>query len=298
MWFRGLPACHAYPQPPTQTGPAQFFYFLEFLGHDGYSVLPQLVPPLRDVHSHGYQRSALLYDTDTLSQSEEGSLDHDNQLRIHLDWDEDIDPPLKGAVSEDIASFLKETVKKSSTNTWRKQWVEKCSLPKVQEVIHPKMDMPMRLLVSKEICPHDQWLKKLQTTAYETAGPLIHLLSCLEGEEEIDTDGVKDTLKLSLSLVGNTFAHFSQERRRKILVGINSQLGHMADEAFDSSDILFGEGAVDRIKKSDEAIKTLQKANQPFRRGGAQGRGQPVHRQKQGHSRHSVSKHHVLPYPN
>ena len=57
----------------------------------------------------------------------------------------------------------------------------------------------------------------------------------------------------------------------------------MADEDFHSSDVLFGEGAVDRIRKRAEAIKTLQKVKQPFRPGGPQGRGQPVHRGKQGH---------------
>ena len=294
----GFPACRAYPQPPTQAGPAQFFPHPGFSQYDGYSAYPQFIPPMRNTHSHDYRRSALLSDSDTLSQSEEGSLDPDDQLRVHPDWDEDIDLPLRGTVSEDIASFLKETVSKPATNAQRKEWIEKHSLPKVPELAPPKMDMTMRLLVSKDISSHDQWLKKMQTTTYEAAGPLIHLLSSLEGEEEMDTDRVKEALKLSLSLMGNAFARFSQERRRKILVGINSQLGHMADEDFDSSDVLFGEGAVDRIKKRTEAIKTLQRVKQPFRQGGAQGRGQPVHRGKQGHFRHSVSKGRVLPYPN
>ena len=60
------------------------------------------------------------------------------------------------------------------------------------------MDMPMRLLVSKEISSHDLWLKKKLSMAYEVAGPLIHLLTYLEEEEEIDA--VKDTLRLSFSL--------------------------------------------------------------------------------------------------
>jgi hypothetical protein len=102
--------------------------------------------------------------------------------------------------------------------------------------------LPMRLLVLRKIPSHDQCLKKMQTTAYEAAGPLIHLLICLEKEEEIDTDRVKEALKLSLSLLGNSFAWFSQERR-KILVGINSQLGHMVDEDYESSNVLLGEGA-------------------------------------------------------
>ena len=109
----------------------------------------------------------------------------------------------------------------------------------------------------------------------------------------MDTDRVKEALTLSLSLMGNTFACFFQERR-KMVVGINSQLGHMANEDFDSSDIIFGEGTVDCIKKRVKAIKTLQKVKQPFRQGSAQERGQPVHRGKQGHFQHSVSKNWVL----
>ena len=133
--------------------------------------------------------------------------------------------------------------------------------------------------------------------AYEAVGPLIHLLTYLEEEEEIDAVKVKDTLRLSLSLLGNSFARLSQESRRKVLTGINSQLGHMAEEVFEpSGDVLFGDGAVDRIQKRTEAIKTLQKAKQPFRQGGVQGKGLPVHRGKQGQFR--SGRNHVFPYPN
>ena len=156
----------------------------------------------------------------------------------------------------------------------------------------------MRLLVSIETSSHDQWLKKMQATAYDAAGPLIHLLSYFKEEEELDVVRVKEAVKLSLSLLGNSFACFSQERRRKILVGINSQLEHMAEEEFEPSDVLFGEGAVDRIQKRAEVIKTLQKAKQPFRQGGVQGKGFPVHRGKQGQSRYSVGKNRPSPYFN
>ena len=104
---------------------------------------------------------------------------------------------------------------------------------------------------------------------YEAAGPLIHLLKSLEEDDEFDIDMVKDTLRPSLSLMGNSFAHLSQERRRKDLTGINSQLGHMAEENFEPSEgVLFGDGVVNRIRKRTEAIKTLQKAKQPFLQGG------------------------------
>ena len=289
-------------QPSAQAGPTQFF---QHPGFGGYPPYPQPFPPGEIFPQHQARRSALLgecSDADTLSLPDNrraNSLESDDQVSLHPGWDEDLDPPQSGEVSDELASFLKDSVLKPATNTQKKQWIDKCPIPKVQELRPPRMDMPMRLLVSKEISSHDQWLKKMQTTAYEAAGPLIHLLSNLEEEEEeMDTDKVKETLKLSLSLLGNCFARFSQERRRKVLVGINSQLGHMAEEVFESPDVLFGDGAVDRIQKRAEAIKTLQKVKQPFRQGGVQGKGLPVHRGKQGQFRYSIGKNRPLPYHN
>lgn len=62
----------------------------------------------------------------------------------------------------------------------------------------------------------------MQSTAYEAASQLIHLLLCPEEEEEDDTNMVKDALKLPLSLMGNCFASSSQKWSRTILVGIHS----------------------------------------------------------------------------
>jgi len=51
---------------------------------------------------------------------------------------------------------------------------------------------------------------------------------------------------------------------------------------FESSDVVFGEGAVDRIKKRVEAISTLRKVKQLFWQVGTQERGLPVYRRKHG----------------
>ena len=166
----------------------------------------------------------------------------------------------RGEVSDEVVSFLKDSVLKLATNA-QKQWIDKRPIPKIQELRPRRIDMPMRLLVSKKISSHNQWLKKMQTT-YEAAGPLIHL-SNLEVKEEMDTDQVKETLKISLSLLGNCFARFYQERRRKVLVGINSQLGHMAKEVFESPDVLFSDGAVDRIQR---LLRPFRRLNSLFSR--------------------------------
>jgi hypothetical protein len=130
----------------------------------------------------------------------------------------------------------------------------------------------------------------MQATAYEAAGPLISLLKDLEEERDQDVSQTVEAVKLSLALLGNCFARFSQERKRKILLAINSQLDHLADEEFELSDTLFGEGAVDRIQKRVDTLKTLQKAKQPFRQSGMQGKGRPTYRGKQGPSRPSFSR--------
>lgn len=234
----------------------------------------------------------------TPSLSDQGPIDSevlDDQVSIHPEYDEEIDSLQGGEVSEELASFLKESVKKPASNAQKQ--TDKHPLPKVQELLPPKLDMPMRLLVSKEISSHDLWLKKMQAMTYEAAGPLIHLLKSLEEDDELDIDMVKDTLRLSLSLMGNSFAHLSQERRRKVLTGINYQLGHMAEENFEPSEgVLFSDGVVDCIRKRTEAIKTLQKAKQPFRQGGVQGKSFPIHRGKQ--TQFHSGKDRALPYPN
>ena len=67
-----------------------------------------------------------------------------------------------------------------------------------------------------------------------------------------------------IALLGNFYARLTKERRRKVLVGIHKDLSHMADEEFDANDVLFGEGAVDRIQKWSDALKTLRRVKQPF----------------------------------
>ena len=176
-------------------------------------------------HHHGGPSGDLLdtarSDTQSPLQDEGCSYEPEDSLSLHPERDEDLNQPKGGEVSDELASFLKESVAKPATNVQKKKLVEIYPLPKVKELIPPKMDMPMRLLVPKEVTTHDQWLLKIQTTSYKAAGPLISLLESIEEEGELDTAQISEMLRHSLSLLGNCYAHFSQERRRKILLGIN-----------------------------------------------------------------------------
>ena len=75
-----------------------------------------------------------------------------------------------------MATFVRECVAKPVSN---KRWIGVYLQPKLPEVIPPKMDMTMRLLVSKEVSNHDFWLTKLQALAMDAAGLLIGLIKGL-----------------------------------------------------------------------------------------------------------------------
>ena len=101
-----------------------------------------------------------------------------------------------------------------------------------------------------------------------------------------------------MRLTGSLFARLSQERRRKVLMGINKDLAHMAEEDFKSVDTLFGEDAVDRIKKRHDAIKTLKHVRQPFRKGGTQRPNRFGRRESQGSHQygHGPSQYRASPF--
>ena len=102
------------------------------------------------------ERSALLGECSnaslsvTSSLNDQGPIDSevlDDQVSIHPEYDEEIDSIQGREVSEELASFLKESVKRPASNAQNKQWTDKHPLPEVQELLPTKLDIPMRLLV-------------------------------------------------------------------------------------------------------------------------------------------------------
>ena len=47
-------------------------------------------------------------------------------------------------------------------------------------------------------------------------------------------------------------------------MGLNKDLAHMADEDFESTGVLFGVGAIDRIEKRSGVLESLRRVKQPF----------------------------------
>ncbi len=193
-----------------------------------------------------------------------------------------------GEVEDSVATFVKECVAKPASNQQRKKWLVPFPLPGLQEVTPSKLDVTMRLLIPKGVASHDFWLKKMQALSMDAAGPLIHDLQ-LEATGSVVDPEMSQAVKHSLSLMGNFFARLTKERRRKVLLGLHKDLAHMANEDIaEAKGVLFGEGAADRIQKRSDVLKSLRKAKQPFRKGGAQGKGQLGHREGAGQLRNCL----------
>ena len=191
--------------PLMQAGPVQYPLYVGGQ-YPGFGYPPLSVhhyPPTRGElshppHYHGGRSvpSGGLLDTDTQSPLRDKgySYEPEDSLGLHPERDEDLDQPKGEEISDELSSFLKESVAKPATNVQKKKLVEKYPIPKVKELIPPKMDMPMRLLVPKEVTTHDQWLLKMQATSYASAGPLISLLESIAEEGELDTAQISEML--------------------------------------------------------------------------------------------------------
>ena len=191
---------------------------------------------------------------------------------MHPDWDIELEPG-QGSLEEGLKSFVKQCVQSPLTNQQRKKALEKYPLPNVSELRPPKLDPTMKLLVGKSVNSHDGWLQKMQALCLDAYAPLLNLLNEQASGSQPSAEGMSSAVKCSLKLMGNMFSRLTKERRRKVLVGIHKDLAHMADEEFSQTDALFGEDAVERVKKRHDALKTLRSVKQPFQKGGAQKRG-------------------------
>ena len=222
-------------------------------------------------------------------QEEEEDMEREAPLELHPAFDEELEQNLQGRVEDSVSSFVKQCVSEPASNQERRKWAERYPLPKMEDVVPPKLDMTMRLLTSckKEIASHDIFLRKLQTLSMDAAGPLIALINDQASGSQPSSEEVAAAVRQSLRFLGSFFARVTQERRRKVLSGISPDLTHMANEEFKGGpQLLFGEEAVEKIKSRHEAILSLRniqgRAKQPFRGGGTQGRGHPGRRSRGG----------------
>ena len=144
--------------------------------------------------------------------------------------------------------------------------------------------MTLKLLVSKPVSAHDGWLQKLQALCLDAYAPLLALLSEQASGSQPTPEELSSAVKCSLKLMGNVFARLTKDRRRKVLTGIHKDLAHMAEEQFKATTALFGEDAVERLKKRHDALKTLRTIKQPFQKDGTQRTNRFGRRENQGYT--------------
>ena len=152
--------------------------------------VPRCCPPTQGgfLHPPHFQSGRSAHSDTACSDAQSSRVEDEYSYSYDLDdsFSDDLDPPNGEEVREQLASFLKESVAKPTTNVARKKMVEKLRS-------RTKMDMPMQLLVPKEDTTHEQWLSKMQNTAYESAGPLIAILKGLEEDRELDNSEIMAT---------------------------------------------------------------------------------------------------------
>ena len=75
-------------------------------------------------------------------------------MALHPDWDIDLGPG-QGLVSDQLKAFRKQCEESPLTNQQRKKALEKYPLPAIAELRPPKLDMTVKILVSKPVSAHD-----------------------------------------------------------------------------------------------------------------------------------------------
>ena len=75
-------------------------------------------------------------------------------MSLHPDWDIGLGPG-QCLVNDQTEAFLKQCVGSPLTNQQRKKALEKYPLPAIAELRPPKLDMTLKILMSKPASAHD-----------------------------------------------------------------------------------------------------------------------------------------------
>ena len=116
----------------------------------------------------------------------------------------------------------------------------------------------------------DRALSRFQRFTLDAAAPIIGILDQLASGESVDHDVLQPGLSNALKLLGNTYAHFSVERRQNVLKSLKFDLFHLVFEDFsdEAAPNFFGFGFAKVAKERSDAMSALQQAkskpNKPF----------------------------------
>ena len=148
-------------------------------------------------------------------------------------------------ISEETRTFVEAcfNLPRPVENNTHKAWLLEFGLAEGNETKCPKMDTIVKNELPKDALEADRKLSRLQNFVLDAAGPLIDAYDNIVGENP-DRDRVLQAIQVSLRIIGNTSAHFSQERRVKAIGRLNSDLKSLVeDEDFSkAAPFLFGSG--------------------------------------------------------
>ena len=150
-----------------------------------------------------------------LTESEHRDLLSDCQSDTDSDSEQDEPPAKRRCVpTKDTVKFLGSIVEKPSKNEKQKTLANKFPPPSCDPAHPPKLDELIVCLIPKTARSYDRFLSKLQQFSMDAMGPLIYLQEQMEAKTQVEGDTIKAALKCSLTLLGNTAAHVSVERRK------------------------------------------------------------------------------------
>lgn len=169
-----------------------------------------------------------------LSKDEQGQLL--SGLESEPDGEEGDKPPqpkrAKFMLQPRTVKILRAVTEQPVSNDKRRVITNKYPLPACDQAHTPKLDLDIFCIVPKSAISYDRFLSKLQQFSVDALGPLAWIHERLSGEETADPVQIKEAAKAAMALLGNAYAHMTNERRWNILKHLNKDLWPLAGSTF------------------------------------------------------------------
>ena len=135
-----------------------------------------------------------------------------------LAWEDNAEETVRPLlqVTENTAMALKVAFGRPLQNQVRLQARKPYPFPDVEVTRCPKLDPVAKQLLQKEQKQADASLARLQTLVLDAVAPLTYIV-----EGSLTGGQAAEAAKAALSLLGNTTAQISRERRKKVILSLN-----------------------------------------------------------------------------
>ena len=170
---------------------------------------------------------------------------------------------------DSTVKFLNSVTENTLRNDCRRKLLEKFPILSCDPAHPPKVHAALMGIIPKPAKRHDRHLSKMQQFAMDAPGPLTWLYEQLETAETVDRARAKLAVQSTLSLLGNSTAHFSLERRKAIMKHLNEEISPLVEEKFPNrGPYLFGEDFGQKAKTAANNMRALKgsqgKRTKPF----------------------------------